>query len=217
MISPRNEAELLRAAFAADADAFSRRPNDAARGAAIIIAQTIGGTPNDIQDVALVGPATGGSFRLSRPTVGTTEPLAWNSSAGAVQTALEPLYGVGNVVCTAGPLPGQAVRCTFGGALLNLFVPRMIGDPSGLSGPRRPYLEVRVFHLAGGEASYPAVARAQYRLLPGPISGTEVDGQAQAFATVGRTIYAFNLGDAIPPVGTTVRVSEVPGTYVFRW
>lgn len=69
---------------------------------------------NEVQSLAITGSPTGGTFRLTFNGQ-TTTALNHNSSAAAVQAALEALstIGTGNVVCTGGALPGTAVTITF--------------------------------------------------------------------------------------------------------
>ncbi len=54
-----------------------------------------GGT-NEVQSVAIDNTTTGGTLTLTDGTT-TTDPIAFNAVAAAVETALEAVYGVGNV------------------------------------------------------------------------------------------------------------------------
>lgn len=86
------------------------------------------------QNVSHTGGATGGTITL---TLGgqTTAGIAFNATAAAVQAALELLstIGVGNVLCTGGPLPG-IVTCEFRGTLKNTDVAAMTASAAGLTG-----------------------------------------------------------------------------------
>jgi hypothetical protein len=81
--------------------------------------------------------ATGGTFTITYGSE-TTAPIAYNASAGAVQTALEGLTGLsGNVVVTGGPGGsggGTPYTLTFGGALAKTAVTPVTTDRSQLTG-----------------------------------------------------------------------------------
>jgi hypothetical protein len=72
---------------------------------------------NDVQTLSVGGAPAGGTFALSFGGQ-TTTAISFNATAAQVQGALQALssIGTGNVVCAAGPLPGN-VTITFGGAL----------------------------------------------------------------------------------------------------
>jgi hypothetical protein len=95
---------------------------------------------NTVQTVNIFGSPTGGTFTLTYGAQ-TTGAIAYNATAGAVQTALRALGLIGtNVTCTGGPLPGTPVTCTFTGVLSGLTgleVPVLLPTPSltGGSGP----------------------------------------------------------------------------------
>lgn len=74
---------------------------------------------NSVQDLTIEGTPNTGSFQLSHDGVDTA-PIAWNATTAAVQTALASLgnIGVGNVICTGGPLPSM-VTIKFTGGLAN--------------------------------------------------------------------------------------------------
>ena len=61
-----------------------------------------------LQTLAIVGAAAQGSFTLAVDGQ-TTSALPYNATAAQVQTTLTALAGVGNVVCSGGPLPGADV------------------------------------------------------------------------------------------------------------
>lgn len=73
---------------------------------------------NERQTLTVTGAPTGGDFTI---TFGdqTTDAIAYNALASAVQTALEALsnIGDGNVVVTGGPLPAYPLTIQFTGAL----------------------------------------------------------------------------------------------------
>src|SRR5262245_26426459 len=73
---------------------------------------------NEVQTLTITGTPTGGSFRLKYGAE-TTDPIAYNAAAAAVDSALEALsnIGAGDVTCGGGALPGTPVTITFTGAL----------------------------------------------------------------------------------------------------
>lgn len=90
---------------------------------------------SEVQQVAITGSPTGGSFTLTYDGQ-TTAAIAWNAIAAAVQSALEALSNVvpGDVVCTGGPLPGTPVVVTFGGQYAGQDVVQMTATPSFTGG-----------------------------------------------------------------------------------
>lgn len=68
---------------------------------------------NEVQTVTVTGSPTGGTFTL---TYGgnTTGAIAYNATAGDVQTALRALPNTQDVTVTGGPGPGTAWVVTFG-------------------------------------------------------------------------------------------------------
>lgn len=81
---------------------------------------------NDAQTLTTSGTVSGGTFTLTFMGQ-TTAAIQFNAGPGAVQAALAALsnVGVGNVVCTGGPLPGTGVVCTFVGSLAGQALPAM--------------------------------------------------------------------------------------------
>ena len=65
--------------------------------------------------------------------------------------------------------------------------------------------------------TYPTAAARFYACSPVVITGAETEG-ATGTKTVdaSATIYAFNLGSAIPATGTDVNITFVKGRWVFR-
>lgn len=98
---------------------------------------------NEVQTIT--GTPTAGTFTLDCPMVNvppdgyipfvTTAPIAFNASAAAVQTALEAVYGAGNVAVTGGPIGTATVTITFTGALAKRNIPtRLQRNTAGLTG-----------------------------------------------------------------------------------
>jgi hypothetical protein len=99
-------------------------------------------TPSEAQQIAITGGPAGGSFTLTFSGQ-TTGAIAYNATAGAVQTALEALSNIapGDVVCTGGPLPGTPVVVTFGGQYAGTDVALMT-DTESLTGGTVPAVTV---------------------------------------------------------------------------
>lgn len=59
-----------------------------------------------------------------------TEQIPYNASAAVVQNALTalPPIGLGNVICTGGPLPNLPVECQFANQLANQSVPTLVAN-----------------------------------------------------------------------------------------
>lgn len=106
--------------------------------------QFLTGTPTDEQQtVTITGSPTGGTFTLTFDGQ-TTGAIAYNATAGDVDTALEALSNIaaGDLTCTGGPLPGTAVVVTFGGTLGETNVAQMTADSGGLTGGSTPTVTV---------------------------------------------------------------------------
>jgi hypothetical protein len=96
------------------------------------------GGVNAVQQLAITGSPTGGSFTLTKGA-NTTAAIAWNATAAIVQAALQLLasVGTGGVACTGGPLPATPILCTFVG--VNATVPvTLMTDTSTLTGGTTP-------------------------------------------------------------------------------
>lgn len=115
---------------------FQRRCQQAGVDAAVAVANE---AVDDVQTVTITGTATGGTFTLTWSGQ-TTATIAWNSSAGAVQLALQNLSNVGNgnVACTGGPLPGTGITVTFDGTLGNTAQVAMTIGTNSLTGTGSP-------------------------------------------------------------------------------
>jgi hypothetical protein len=97
---------------------------------------------NEIQQVAVTGSPTGGTFTLTYSGQ-TTGAIAYNATSSAVQTALTGLSNIGDhdVAVTGGPLPGTAVQVEFIGALGGTNVSAMTHTDS-LTGGSTPAVAV---------------------------------------------------------------------------
>lgn len=103
----------------------------------------------EVQQVAITGGPTGGSFTLTLDGQ-TTGAIAYNATAAQVQTALEALSNIdpGDVTVTGGPLPDTAVTVTFGGQYANTNVPQMTAT-SSLTGGTTPAVTVTTTQEGG--------------------------------------------------------------------
>lgn len=90
-------------------------------------------TANEVQTISLSGSPHGGTATLTYDGQ-TTAGIAYNASAGTIQTALIALSNLasGDVVCTGGPWPA-AVTVTFGATLANTDVVAITGSGSSLN------------------------------------------------------------------------------------
>lgn len=82
---------------------------------------------NEVQRITITGNPSAGALWLSFRGQTTAAVLGWNSTAGAVQTALQALstIGSGNVSCSGGPFPNTPIDVTFTGTLAGQDVPEL--------------------------------------------------------------------------------------------
>ncbi len=67
-------------------------------------------------------------------------------------------------------------------------------------------------------SAYPTTAGACYGCNPVLVDGLENEGAAASFtADSTRTLYAFNVGSQLPPVGTIVIAHASGGRWAFRY
>lgn len=87
----------------------------------------------EVQTIGL-GAATAGSITITFQGQ-TTGAIAFNASAGTIQTALVALSNVdpGDITVTGGPFPGVATL-TFGGQYEGVNVTQITATPTGLTG-----------------------------------------------------------------------------------
>ena len=109
---------------------------------------------NEIQQVAVTGAPTGGTFPL---TFGgqTATGIGYNATASQVQAALRALSGIGptGVTCTGGPLPGTPVLVEFTGPHAAADVAAMTTSSGSLTGGTSPTVAVTT-PTAGVAASW---------------------------------------------------------------
>jgi hypothetical protein len=76
-----------------------------------------------------------------------------------------------------------------------------------------PSLVVRTKTLS----HYPTLAQAFYACSPLTVLGIEVEGGSGSLSVATSTLFALNLGSAIPPTGTNVIATFVENRWVFRY
>lgn len=94
---------------------------------------------NEVQTVTITGTPTGGTFTLTYAGQ-TTAGIAYDATAGAVQTALAALSNIGpnDVLVTGGPGPGTAYIVTFRGTLGYTDVALLTASATSLTGGTTP-------------------------------------------------------------------------------
>ncbi len=75
----------------------------------------------------------------------------------------------------------------------------------------------KVVVTARGEPVYPTEAKRVYRLRKATVSGSEVIAGAGTISVTNAYVYAYNMGDSIPPVDTALRCVRVKNFWVFAY
>lgn len=103
-----------------------------------VVGQIDASPASEEQTLTITGSPTGGTFTLTFEGQ-TTDPIAYDATAAAVQAALEGLstIGAGNVAGGGGALPGSAITMTFQGDLANQPQPLVVVSAS-LTGGTSP-------------------------------------------------------------------------------
>lgn len=96
------------------------------------VAATAAGAVNETQTVTILN-ATGGTFALGYRGVGTAQ-LPYNSTAAAVQTALQGLSTIGASNATVAGSAGGPYTVTFAAGLAGQDLPLLVADASQLQG-----------------------------------------------------------------------------------
>lgn len=65
--------------------------------------------------------------------------------------------------------------------------------------------------------TYPTAAARYYAIEPEVVTGAETEGASATLTVRSGTVYALNIGTAIPASGTRVLVSFVSHRWVFRY
>jgi RHS repeat-associated protein len=103
---------------------------------------------DSVQQVALTGNPTGGTFTLTFNGQ-TTSAIAYNASAATVQSALQALssVGSGNALVAPGTSSGWVVR--FAGTLAGSVQSAITGNGAGLTGGTNPSVAITITSLGG--------------------------------------------------------------------
>jgi len=76
---------------------------------------------NDLKTITITGSPTGGTWTFS--FLGqTSDAIAYNANAAAVQAACDKFFGKGNTLVAGGPGPGTAWTITFTGSMASVLV-----------------------------------------------------------------------------------------------
>lgn len=65
--------------------------------------------------------------------------------------------------------------------------------------------------------SYPSAPRSYYACQPLSVLGAETEGGTATLVMKDCTLFALNLGNAVPPIGTTLIATNVRNRWCFRW
>jgi hypothetical protein len=87
---------------------------------------------NEKKTFRLTGHPNAGTFTLSLPGFGTSDPIPYNANRVQIRQILENLVGLGNIKVTGGPLPSNDVTLEFIGSLAGTNIGDMTADPAGL-------------------------------------------------------------------------------------
>jgi len=132
------------------------RPSTVPTGSGTVLVTSTNYSTDAVQDIALTGNPTGGTFAL---TLGgqTTGAIAYNATAATVQAALQALssIGSGNVAVTAAP-SGTGWEVRFTGTLANSYEGTITGNGSSLTGGTSQVVAVTTVS-AGGDAGDAAI------------------------------------------------------------
>ncbi len=136
----------------------------------------IGGV-NEVQTVTVTGTPTGGTYTLTFSGQ-TTAPIAFNTTAADVRTALEALSNInfGEITVAGGPHPGTAITVGFGGQYEHTDVPQMTASGAGLTGGSSPAV---------------AVTTTTTSSLTSVVNGVSIASQVYANAAAGAPIPGF--------------------------
>jgi len=155
------------------------RPSTVPTGSSTVLVTATSYSTDAVQDIALTGNPTGGTFTL---TFGgqTTGGIAYNATAATVQTALQALssIGSGNVAVTAAP-SGAGWEVRFTGTLANSYQSVITGTGSSLTGGTSQVVAV-VTVSAGGDAGLASVETDS----AGAVTRTYTDAEGRAVRTV---------------------------------
>ena len=106
---------------------------------------------SEVQTLTKTNSPTGGTFTLTFDGE-ETGTIAWNASAGTIQTALGALSNIaaGDVVCAGGAINSAPVTVTFGGAWAGQNAPTLVVDSTSLTNATEPTLTVATTRAGDG-------------------------------------------------------------------
>lgn len=160
----------------------------------------ISSTTDEVQQLAITGSPTGGTFTLTYSGQ-TTAAIPYNASAADVQVALQALSNIGDddVRCFGSQLPAGTITIHFLNALGATNVTQMTSTDS-LTGGSTPATAIST--LTGGAGAYSAIAQQ-------PISKSTVNVYIDSSAgAIGTTKFcdALEIGLSIPKIRNPVKV-----------
>jgi hypothetical protein len=81
-----------------------------------------------------------------------------------------------------------------------------------------PYASAALCVITTTVTTYPTSAAEFYACFPELLTGSETEGAVPTFTPdTATTLYALNVGTAIPPSGTKLVIHGVGGRWVFRY
>lgn len=178
---------------------FSRNGGNEMSGAGIArpTTQDVALDTNEVQQVAITGGPTGGTFTITYAGQ-TTAAIPYNANAAAVQAALEALSNIapGDVVVSGGALPGTPVVVEFRGTLAQTNVGQMTTTDS-FTGGTAPASAVTT--------TTPGVAPTGLALVPIAPGHCDIylDDTAAALGTtkwLRGFVYEWRIGDRFNPI-----------------
>lgn len=170
-------------------------------------------TKPSVQDVVIEGTPTGGTFTLTvtfADGTQTTDIVAYNANAAAVQSALENLQGVdvGDVTVTGGPGPGTVWTVTWA----TPYAPAMAAT-GAFTGGSQPKIYVRrqPFNLTGATLRWTVKSSVSQPDANAILAHRWTDGGTVSPAGCIVVALATN-GKAVHTVTATETATLVPGT-----
>jgi flagellar hook-associated protein 3 FlgL len=161
---------------------------------------TVADAVNEVQTIGpITGGATGGTFNVAWG--GNDVDIAYDADATTVETALESVFGAGNVSCSGTQLPDGTITVELIGTLAGTNVAEMVTDTTNLTG--------------GGPYTAPVVTTQEGGLQLSIDGGTAVAipiGDKTNVALTnpdGKVLYV----NAAGAISTGVELVEVSGTH----
>lgn len=169
--------------------------------AVLLASSAVLGGVNEQQTVTITGTPTGGTFTLTYAGL-TTAPIAFNATAGAVQTALEALANIntGNALVSGGPGPGTPYVVTFRNALGNQNVAQMTAAHA-FTGGTTPAIAVTTTTAGSSQDSGIYVVHRGVIVKKASSGGgtnnkvTPWGGTGTIFGVLARTVTFFDVSD----------------------